>query len=154
MKVGILEMLDNPLLPEFAWVVNEHPSEKDVQELKLHLRDYNMAHAKSQEGYGIAIFLRDEKHQMVAGISGWLWGACMEIDYLWVHETLRGQGVGKRLVIVLEETVIERGCRQITLETFSFQAPEFYEKLGYRVFGVIEGYGNRFRKFYMQKSLQ
>jgi ribosomal protein S18 acetylase RimI-like enzyme len=57
-------------------------------------------------------------------------------------------------VIVLEETVIERGCRQITLETFSFQAPEFYEKLGYRVFGVIEGYGNRFRKFYMQKSLQ
>ena len=147
-------MLDYPLLPESAWVVNEHPSEKDVHELKQHLRDYNMAHANSQDGYPISIFLRDAKHQMVAGISGWLWGECLEIDYLWVHETLRGQGVGRRLVMVLEEAAIERGCRQITLETFNFQAPEFYEKLGYSVFGVIEGYGNRFRKFYMQKGLQ
>jgi len=147
-------MLDNPLLPEFAWVVNEHPNEKDVEELKQHLRDYNMTHANSQDGYSIAIFLRDEQHQMVAGISGWLWGECLEIDHLWVQETLRGQGVGKRLVIALEQAAIERGCRQITLETFNFQAPEFYQRLGYHVFGVIEGFGHRFRKFYMQKRPQ
>jgi GNAT superfamily N-acetyltransferase len=146
-------MLDNPLLPEFAWVVNERPNEKDVQELKQHLRDYNVTHANSDDGYGIAIFLRDEQHQMVAGISGWLWGECLEIDYVWVQETLRGQGIGKRLLITMEEAVIKRGCRQITLETFSFQAPEFYQNLGYNIFGVIEGFGNRFRKFYMQKRL-
>jgi GNAT superfamily N-acetyltransferase len=144
-------MLDNPLIPKFAWVVNERPNEKDVQALKGHLRDYNMTHANSHDGYGIAIFLRNEKDQMVAGISGWLWGECLEIDYLWVQETLRGQGIGKRLVLALEEAAVVRGCRQITLETFSFQAPEFYQKLGYSVFGVIQGFGNHYRKFYMQK---
>src|ERR671912_142260 len=136
-------MVDNPLLPEFAWVVNEHPNEKDVQELKQHLRDYNVIHANSDDGYGIAIFLRDIHHQMVAGVSGWLWGECLEIDYLWVKETLRGRGVGKLLMTTIEEAAIERGCRQITLETFSFQAPEFYQKLGYNIFGVIEGFGHR-----------
>lgn len=147
-------MLDNPLLPEFAWVVNERPNEKDVQELKQHLRDYNVTHANSIDGYGIAIFVRDDQRQMVAGISGWLWGECLEIDYLWVQEAVRGQGVGKQLVIALEEAAVVRGCRQITLETFSFQAPEFYQKLGYNEFGVIDGFGNHFRKFYMQKRLQ
>jgi ribosomal protein S18 acetylase RimI-like enzyme len=151
MQLGISEMLDNTLFPEFAWVVTERPNEKDVQELRQHLRDYNMAHANSQNGYGIAIFLRDQQRQMIAGISGWLWGECLEIDFLWVKETLRGQGIGKRLVTALEEAAIERGCRQTTLETFSFQAPEFYQKLGYNIFGVIEGFGNHFRKFYMQK---
>jgi len=144
-------MLDNPLLPEFAWVLNERPNEKDVQMLRQHLRDFNMTRANSHEGYGIAIFLRDDKDQMVAGISGWLWGECLEIDYLWVQESIRAQGIGKRLVLALEEAAVIRGCRQITLETFSFQAPEFYQKLGYSVFGVIEGFGNRYRKFYMQK---
>ena len=147
-------MLDNPFLSEFAWVVNERPSEKDVQELKQHLRDYNVTHANSNDGYGIAIFLRDDQRQMVAGISGWLWGECLEIDYLWVQEAVRGQGVGKQLVIALEEAAVVRGCRQITLETFSFQAPEFYQKLGYNEFGVIDGFGNHFRKFYMPKRLQ
>ena len=147
-------MLDNPLLPEFAWVVTEQPNETDVLELKQHLRDYNMARAKSQDGYGMAIFLRDTQQQMLAGISGWLWGECLEIDYVWVQKTLRSQGIGKRLLITMEEAATARGCRQITLETFSFQAPEFYQKLGYNIFGVIEGFGNRYRKFYMQKSLR
>jgi len=154
MKLGVFAMLDNPFLSEFAWVVNERPSEKDVQELKQHLRDYNVTHANSNDGYGIAIFLRDDQRQMVAGISGWLWGECLEIDYLWVQEAVRGQGVGKQLVIALEEAAVVRGCRQITLETFSFQAPEFYQKLGYNEFGVIDGFGNHFRKFYMPKRLQ
>ena len=144
-------MVDDSLLPEYGWVVNERPNEKDVKQLKQHLGDYNMARANSQEGYGIAIFLHDKHDQLVGGISGWLWGECLEVDYLWVQKALRGHGVGTRLLLALEEAAVERGCRQVTLETFSFQAPEFYEKLGYTVFGVIEGFGNRYRKFYMQK---
>ena len=90
---------------------------------------------------------------MVAGISSWLWGECLEIDYVWVQETLRGQGRGNRLLITMEEAATERGGRQIILETFSFQAPEFYPKLGYNIFGVIEGFGSRYKKFFMQKRL-
>ncbi len=147
-------MTSSPLLPEYAWVVDERPNEEDVQTLKQHLRDYNLSRANSHEGYGLGIFLRDDQRQMVAGISGWLWGECLEIDRRWVHEDLRGRGLGKRLVRALEEAAVVRGCRQITLETFSFQAPEFYQKLGFKVFGVIEGFGNRHRKLYMQKRAE
>lgn len=144
-------MSNDRLLHENPWVVNDRPDEQDLQTLRQHLRDYNMARAHSQDGYGLAIFLRDEQNQMVAGISGWLWGECLEIDRLWVHEDLRGRGMGKRLVRTLEEAAVARGCRQVTLETFDFQAPQFYQKLGYKVFGVIEGFGNHYQKFYMQK---
>ena len=56
------------------------------------------------------------------------------------HESrLQALQLGKELVHSLEVAAAERGCRQITLDTYSFQAPEFYHKLGYEVFGVIEG---------------
>lgn len=146
-------MQDKSLVPESAWVVNDHPEEQDIQNLRRHLHAYNVASAKSREGYSLAIFLHNKQSQLLAGISGWLWGECLEIDYLWVHETWRGQGIGKRLVRTLEDEAVTRGCRQITLETFSFQAPEFYRHIGYSVFGVISGFGNGHQKFYMQKRL-
>ncbi len=77
----------------------------------------------------------------------------MEVDFLWVDEKLRGHGIGKRLLLKLEQTAHERGCRQVTLNTFSFQAPEFYQKLGYSIFGVIDGFGQHFQKFFLRKHL-
>lgn len=52
------------------------------------------------------------------------------------------------------ETEVSRGCHQITLTTFSFQAPEFYQKLGYHVFGVFGGFGNGHQKVYLQKRIE
>ena len=58
----------------------------------------------------------------------------MFIRILWVSEALRGQGFGQRLVEMAERRATERGCRHVFLDTFSFQAPGFYEKLGYQIY--------------------
>lgn len=141
------------LAPNSSWAVEESPSEQDAQLLRKQLQAYNIAQAQVDEGVQLAILLRDTQNDIAAGITGWLWGACLEIDFLWVHEDLRGQGIGERLVRSLEAEAKARGCRQIMLVTFSFQAPDFYRSLGYDTFGIIDGYGHGHQKFFMWKKL-
>lgn len=155
MNSNLEQQLDTKLrIPESAWVVDDHPDEQEMQILRKHLGEYNAAAANSREGWRLALFLHDEQGNMIGGICGRFWGECLEIDTLWVEENWRGQGIGKRLLQTLETEAISRGCRQIALTTFSFQAPEFYQKLGYHVFGVIGGFGKGHQKFYLQKRIE
>jgi len=140
-------------IDESSWRVEEGPRDEEVRLLREHLGSYNIRHSTIEEGIDLAIFLRDIGGALVGGITGWLWGGCLEIDYLWVHEDLRGRGIGQRLVHTLETVALQRGCRQSTLNTFSFQAPAFYQRLGYEVFGVIDGYGHAHQKLYLRKRL-
>ena len=73
----------------------------------------------------------------------------MYIDSLWVEESLRGQGWGRRLVEVAEVEAKHRGCRGAHTDTFSWQAPEFYLEVGYTEFAVIDDYppGNKLHYF-------
>ena len=89
----------------------------------------------------------------MAGIYGWLWGECLEIVLLWTDESIRGQGIGQRLLADLENAGRGRGARLAMLETFSFQAPGFYQDRGYQTFGLIEGYGGQHSKYFMRKDL-
>jgi GNAT superfamily N-acetyltransferase len=76
---------------------------------------------------------------LVAGLSGWTWGACGFVDALWVEAGSRGLGLGTSLMDAAEQEMVRRGCRQVVLLTHSFQAPEFYERRGYtRVAGVAD----------------
>ena len=101
----------------------------------------------------MAIILKDERDQIRAGIYGQLWGQCLDVDYLWVHADLRGQGYGQKLLLELEIEAARRGCTQVFLDTYSFQAPDFYQKLGYEIWGVKDGYPNQHRKYFLKKRL-
>jgi hypothetical protein len=57
------------------------------------------------------------------------------------------------LMLTAEEEAITRGCSGSTLDTFSFQALDFYNKLGYRTFGTLSGYNGKHQRHYLQKSL-
>lgn len=135
------------------WTVQIHPSQEDVEALRQHLRAYNVDRGGVDDGTALAIFLRNDQAEMSAGIFGWLWGTCLEIDYVWVHESLRGQGIGKRLVETLEREAFSRGCQVVILDTYSFQAPTFYENLDYELFGTVGGYGDNHQKYFFRKYL-
>lgn len=62
----------------------------------------------------------------------------MHINYLWVDESMRGKKIGKDLLHFAESLAIDKNCTVIYLETFSFQAPEFYKKYGFEVFGKLD----------------
>jgi GNAT superfamily N-acetyltransferase len=96
-------------------------------------------------------------HPETGEVLGGLWGetlyAHLHVDLLFVPEALRRTGIGRRLMIDAEEEAIRRGCRGAWLDTFSFQARGFYERLGYAVFGTIENYPPGHSRFFLKKTL-
>ena len=76
----------------------------------------------------------------VAGVFGWTWGGTCYIRYLFVSENMRGRGQGTMLMGAVEKEAKSRDCHQIVLETHGFQAPGFYQKLGFRVVCVVDDY--------------
>ncbi|HJP84466.1 MAG TPA: GNAT family N-acetyltransferase [Gemmatimonadaceae bacterium] len=90
---------------------------------------------------------------IVGGLIGhtrWRW---LYVAKLWVDERARGRGVGTRLLTAAEDLARSRGCIGASLDTFEYQARPFYEKLGYEVFGTLDGYPPGYRQFYLRKRL-
>lgn len=97
---------------------------------------------------------RDSTGVVVGGILGhtrWRW---LYIAKLWVDERARGHGLGTRLMAAAEDLARSRGCTDVSLDTFDYQARPFYEKLGYELFGTLEGYPPGSRQYYLRKRLR
>jgi GNAT superfamily N-acetyltransferase len=69
---------------------------------------------------------------LVAGVSGWTWGQAAGIGMTWVREDDRGTGVGTSAMTAFENEARSRGCTHVFVTSFTFQAPGFYHRLGYR----------------------
>lgn len=116
------------------------------------LGDANAAAAPLHEVRPLSCFVRDAGGTVVGGAVGRTWGACCELQQLWVEPSLRRQGLGRRLVERFEQRARARGCRVYYLETFSFQAPRLYAALGYEVASAIEGFGPGIVKYLMVRQ--
>ena len=106
----------------------------------------------SGEG-SVKFVVRDSTGTVVGGILGhtrWRW---LYIAKLWVDESARGQGLGTKLMAAAEHLARSRGCTDVSLDTFDYQARPFYEKLGYELFGTLEGYPPGGRQYYLRKRL-
>ena len=101
--------------------------------------NYNIATTGLVAYYPVNFFLRSERGEVLGGLLGQIWGGWLHVAYLWVAEPARSSGHGRALMQSAEPYAIERGCVGAFLSTFSFQARPFYEKLGYAVFGTLEG---------------
>ena len=66
---------------------------------------------------------------------------------------MRGQNIGSDILSQAEKTAKERGCKYSFLDTFSFQAPEFYRKHGYKEVFVLENYPVTGNRHYFTKTL-
>jgi GNAT superfamily N-acetyltransferase len=91
------------------------------------------------DGRLIGARLRNEPGEIVAAVNGHTWGGCCVVAHLWVHELHRGRGLGRLLLQAVEAEASRRGCEQIVLSTHSFQAPAFYERLGYEKQAIVQG---------------
>ena len=133
--------------------LSDEPSRDDVQFLDDRLYEFNVAATGMADGRLLAIFARDSSDAIVGGVYGWTWGRCCEVRYLWVDEKWRGQRLGSRLLAAAEAEARARGALQIVLDTHSFQAPEFYARLGFERVGSITDYPLGYEKIYMRKRL-
>jgi GNAT superfamily N-acetyltransferase len=102
----------------------------------------------------VSFVVRDEEDEIVGGIVGETFWHHLHVDFLWVHEKFRKEGFGVKLIERMEEYARDKGCYLVVLDTFSFQAPGFYKKLGYREFGVLENFPKGARQYFMEKRLR
>jgi GNAT superfamily N-acetyltransferase len=91
--------------------------------------------------------------EILGGLYGSTWMSYLHVNLLFVPESMRGAGIGRKLMMEAEAEAVRRGCSAASLDTFSFQARGFYEKLGYSVFGTLEDYPPGHRRFYLTKRL-
>ena len=138
-------------IPEF--VISTEPTPREIQYLEDRIYEFNSAATGIADGQWLAIFVRDGDGRIVAGICGNTWGACAEIRQFWVEESRRNHGLGTKLLGAAEEEARRRGCRQMLLMTFSFQAPAFYARHGFEVVAVVDDHPHGHTNILLRKRL-
>ena len=138
-------MNEAPLIPV-------DPAPGDVQYLEDRLYEFNASATGITDGEWLAFLVR-EHDRIVAGICGNTWGGTCELRQFWVEESKRHLGLGTKLFQAAEREARRRGCTQIVLLTFSFQAPAFYEKHGFEVVATIDNDPRGYQNLLMRKRL-
>jgi ribosomal protein S18 acetylase RimI-like enzyme len=129
------------------------PNEALARFVTDHLGGFNMARTGDSDLHFIGFCLKSPRGEWLGGLIGYIWGGVMHITTLWLSETVRRQGYGSRLMDAAEALALEHGATTATLETFTFQAPNFYAKRGYQVFGRLDGYPPGHSKLFLRKTL-
>lgn len=130
-----------------------NPSDEERQAILLPLRAYNASKAGVSTQETFALLVRDDNDEILGGLYGRVFYQWMFIELLSVPEQARGQGLGSKLMQMAEELAREKECVGIWLDTFDFQAPEFYKKLGYSELGQIADYPPGHKRLFFQKRL-
>lgn len=133
--------------------VEDQPDPRDIAFVEDQLHAYNVAATGYTDFRPLAIFVHDELGAIVGGLTGFTWGGSLKIEYLWLREEQRRGGLGAQLVAAAEREARARGCRSAVVDTHSFQAPNFYLRLGYTCCGVAEDWPVGHQQHYFQKSL-
>lgn len=128
-------------------------SAAEETEVEEALYAFNVARTGVDDGEKVAYALRDGGGRLLGLVAGWMWGGCLDIRLLWVHESLRGRGWGTRLLHAAEALASVRGCTQALLDTHSFQAPVFYQRQGYVIYATLDDYPVGHQKHYLKKRL-
>ena len=118
------------------------------------LDDHNIAAAPLGDVQSLHVIAEDARGAVVGGAIGRTWGTCCELLQLWVAPEVRATGVGSQLMEVFEQDARRRGCLLVYLDTFSFQAPAFYQARGYEEALRTEGYTGGVFKLTLHKHLR
>lgn len=116
------------------------------------LREFNNAQGK-RDRKALTLALFDSERKIVAGLNGvtdWGW---LYVEHLWVRDDHRGEGLGRDLLAKAEMEAKSRGCRHVYLDTFSFQAPAFYEKQGYTQYAKLDDFPGKHSRHFFKKDL-
>ena len=133
--------------------ITKDGDERDIRDIFEMLKEYNLSNREQSENVPIGIFCENEAGKKFAGLTGETFGNWLCIHYLFVDEQLRGSGIGSKLLSAAENEAIQRGCKYAFVDTFSFQAPEFYKKHGYKEVFTLNEYPYTGKRHYYTKEL-
>ncbi|ACT08100.1 GCN5-related N-acetyltransferase [Dickeya chrysanthemi Ech1591] len=132
--------------------VTDKPNEKEQE----HVIESLWRHNENYEHVDIRpLFLHftNDDGLIVAGLVARTWWGGLEVQYLWVSNEYRNTGLGSQLMRQAEKEAMTRGCHMAYVDTFSFQAKGFYEKLGYQEYGALPDYAHKYTRHYLAKNI-
>lgn len=133
------------------WEVHDAVPDAQGRAVDDGIGQFNNEAAPLHEVQALSCFARLPRGAVIGGAVGRTWGECCELQQLWVQLPYRRGGIGRELMLRFEARARERGCRTFYLDTFSFQAPWFYQGLGYGVHSQIDGFSAGIVKYLMIK---
>lgn len=131
----------------------QYPPADDVALIGSHLMRFNSEKIGPSDYTPFAIFVRSEG-AVLGGLSGRVWWRWMYVEKFWLSQDLRGKGIGSQLLELAETYARGRNCVGVNLDTIDEDARAFYERHGYDIFGVLEGFPPGRRQWFLRKDLQ
>ena len=131
----------------------ENTESQKAKEIGGLIRSYNRSKREAAESEPLNIYVEDDSGELMAGLVGETFGNWLEIEYLFVKEDIRGQGIGSQLLQRAESEAKKRNCRFAFVNTYQFQAPAFYQKHGYKEVFTLKDYPYTGQRHYYQKDL-
>ena len=140
-------------MSEYTISIETQPDTRQVNFVDEQLRQFNVDKIGEYQYTPLFLFLRDPEGEVVGGLDGFIGLGWLNIGTLWVTEKLRGQGYGRKLVRAAEQKAVKHGCKSVYLFTYSFQNPEFYQHIGYEIFGKLENFPPGHSRYFFEKKL-
>lgn len=131
----------------------EPPDNAAMGVVMAQLMAYNASKSGGDTPQYLFIAARDETGAVQGGLVGATYLGWLGVQMVSLDESLRGQGHGATLMRLAEEEAVRRGCPRVFLETLSFQALPFYERLGYQVHSKLEGFPPGGARYALTKML-
>jgi len=117
------------------------------------IQNYNAQQAGDDQGKTLCFLLYAPDQEIAGGLIGATYWDWLYINLMWIREDLRGRGYGHSLLMLAEQEARQRGAKHVYLDTFSFQAPDFYKKHGYQVFGELQDFPPGHQRYFLTKEL-
>lgn len=117
--------------PQRAILARHDFTPEAIDQLEDRLYEHNTAATGHRDGQGLGFEVLDDDGAQIGAVAGHSWGGVAEIKQLWVDAAHRGQGLGLALLDAALAEARRRGCRQVFLMSYDFQAPGLYERRGF-----------------------
>ena len=137
----------------YTIVYVEKPGQDEWSAIGQGISDYNQQQAGDEQAQRICFVVKAEDDTIVGGIICAIYWNWLYVDLLWLEEKMRGQGYGHQLMVKAEDEARKRGAKKAYLDTFSFQAPDFYKQHGYQVFGELSDFPAGHQRYFLTKEL-
>lgn len=138
---------------DYVVAVEAEPKPGDMGQIIKGLTEFNASKADGEMPNYLVATLRNKDGGIAGGLVGATYLGWLQVQALWVADSIRGGGYGKALLVEAEQEAIRRGCPRVFLETLSFQALPFYEKCGYKVFSTLHGFPPGGARYALTKEL-
>jgi GNAT superfamily N-acetyltransferase len=145
--------MSEEILPGIRIVEDAQPEFDAVGAIQRGLHTYNQEMGGDYDREPVTLLVQDADGQTLGGLLGLTFWGWLFIDWLWLAPEQRGKRLGEALLQRAEAIARDRGCRNVYTDTFSFQAPGFWQRNGYGEFGRLDEMPEGHARIWFRKAL-